>query len=112
MTVTEEYIAHLNEPEKTVIENMYSVVRQTAPGSTEGFSYGMPAFKYKGKGLVAVMANNKFLSIYPFGAVGKLGLDLSEFECTSGSIHFSVENPVTDELLRQIVTSRMRQIDA
>jgi uncharacterized protein YdhG (YjbR/CyaY superfamily) len=110
MTVIDNYLAGLNGDERKTIERLYDIVREAAPEATEELSYAMPAFKYKGKGLVAIMANQKFLSLYPFQAVDRLGLDLSAYECTSGSIHFSAKQSIPDELLRAIVTSRMRQI--
>lgn len=112
MSVIDDYLAQLNGPEKSTVEHMYGIVRQLVPDATEELSYAMPAFKYKGKSLVAIMANKNFLSLYPFGAVNKLGLDVSAFECTDGSIHFSVDKPISDDLLRQIITARMKQIDA
>lgn len=111
MSVIDEYLASLSGREKATIEHMYGVVRQMVPEAAEELSYAMPAFKYKGKGLVAVMSNKNFLSLYPFGAVDKLGIDLSTFECTSGSIHFSADKPIADNLLREIITARLRQID-
>lgn len=111
MTVIDDYISHLSGPEKLVIEHMYSLVRKMVPNATEELSYAMPAFKYKAKGLVAIIANKEFLSLYPFGSVDKLGVDISAYECTSGSIHFSVDKPIPDGLLSQIITARMRQID-
>lgn len=111
MTVIDSYLETLSEPEKQTVTHMYGIVRQIVPSATEELSYAMPAFKYKGKGLVAVIANENFLSLYPFEAVERLGLDLSAYECTSGSIHFSIGNPIPDELLRDIITARMRQID-
>jgi uncharacterized protein YdhG (YjbR/CyaY superfamily) len=111
MTVVTDYLASLPQPAKGVVEHMYAVARELAPDATEELSYAMPAFKYRGKGLVAVMVNKDFLSLYPFGAVAKLGLDLSAYECTTGSIHFSIDHPVPDDLLRQIIAARMRQLE-
>jgi uncharacterized protein YdhG (YjbR/CyaY superfamily) len=108
MSVIDDYLASLSGPEKALIAHMYEIVRREVPEATEGISYGMPAFKYEGKGLVAIMANKYFLSLYPFCAVEKLGLDVSNFECTSGSIHFNTDKPITDDLLRQILIARMR----
>ena len=112
MTVIDNYLVGLNEPEKSVVKHMYSIVRKIVPGATEELSYAMPAFKYKGKGLVAIMVNKEFMSLYPFGSVDRLGVNVAAYECTSGSIHFSVDKPITDKLLKQIVVARMRQIDA
>jgi len=106
MSVIDEYVATLSGSEREVVEHMYALVRQWVPDATEELSYAMPAFKYKGKGLVAVMANKEFMSLYPFCSVERLGLDLSGFERTSGSIHFSPHQPISDELLHDIVTAR------
>lgn len=111
MSVVDEYLSTLADSEKAVVAHMYGVVREMVPDVTEELSYAMPAFKYKGKSLVAIMVNKRFLSLYPFGAVDKLGLDLSGFERTSGSVHFSVEKPIPDSLLRQIVAARLRQME-
>ena len=111
MPVVDEYIANLAEPQKSVIGHMYEIVRQMAPDATQELSYAMPAFKYKGKGLIAIIANKQFMSVYPYASVKGLGLDLSAFECTTGSIHFTVDKPIGDDLLRQIITARMSQIE-
>lgn len=111
MTTIDDYLTTLSGAEKVAIEHMYGIVREMVPEATEGMSYAMPAFKYKGKSLVAIIANKDFLSLYPFGAVEKLDLDLSAFECTSGSIHFTAEKPISDELLRKIIAARVQQID-
>jgi uncharacterized protein YdhG (YjbR/CyaY superfamily) len=111
MSVVDDYLASLSGAEKATVSHMYGIVREMVPETTEEMSYAMPSFKYKGKSLVAIMANKNFLSLYPFGAVDNLGLDLSAFECTSGSIHFTPENPIPDNLLHQIITVRMERID-
>jgi len=112
MSVIDDYLKSLAEPERQIIAHMYDVARKLAPETTAELSYNMPALKYRGKGLVAIMSNKHFLSLYPFIAVDKLGVELSEFEGTTGSIHFTLENPISDDLLRSIITSRMQQIDA
>jgi len=111
MSVIDDYLATLSGAEKTLVEHMCGGVRRMVPIVTEELSYAMPAFKYKGKGLVAIMVNKQFLSLYPFGSVEGLGLDLIGFEGTKGSIHFSVEHPLPDDLLCQIITKRIQQIE-
>lgn len=110
MSVIDDYISSLSDPEKSIIKHMYDVVRQLVPDSIEGISYSMPALKYKGKALVAIMANKNFLSLYPFGSIEKLGVDVSAFDQTSGSIHFTTDKPIPDELLKAIIEARKRQI--
>ena len=112
MGVVDEYIASLEKPAKEIISHMYEVAQQVLPDATQEMSYAMPSLKYKSKSLIAIMANKNFLSLYPFGGVEKLGLDLSAYECTRGSIHFSKDKPIPDDLLRNIVTTRVRQIES
>lgn len=46
----------------------------------------------------------------PCGSV--LATQLSGLETTSGSVHYSVDHPVLDDLLRRIVELRRAEIDA
>ena len=110
MSVIDDYLETLSGAEKATLAHMYGIVREMVPDATEELSYAMPAFKYKGKSLVAIMATKNFLSLYPFGNTANLGLDLSAFEGTKGSIHFSPENPISDALLQKIVQARIQQI--
>lgn len=111
MSVIDDYLASLNGSAKATITHMYDIVREMVPDAAEEMSYAMPAFKYKGKSLVAIMVNKNFLSLYPFCGLSRLGLDLSNYETTTGSIHFTSENPIPDELLRQIIAARLEQIE-
>ncbi len=110
MSVVDDYLVTVADPEKSVLEHMYAAVREAVPDTTEELSYNMPAFKWQGKGLIAIMSNKNFMSIYPFCNHERLGLDLSGYETTKGSIHFTLEHPVSDELLRAIIAARQKQI--
>ena len=56
----------------------------------------------------------KFLSLYPYsGAVIASVLEaLSDFETTSGSIHYSADHQLPDAIVRRIVEARRAEIDA
>jgi uncharacterized protein YdhG (YjbR/CyaY superfamily) len=110
MTVVDDYLRTLDGQERQILVRMYSLVRRLVPDATEDISYAMPAFKYEGKGLVAIIANSHFMSLYPFAAVKRLGVDLSGYQCTDGSVHFTTDRPLSDELLQQIVVARLKQI--
>lgn len=99
-------------PRKQLLSIFYALARQLVPNATEEMSYAMPSFKYKGKGLVAIMANKNFLSLYPFGSIEKLHVDVSDFEQTSGSVHFTTSKPISDKLFTEIIKARLGQIDS
>lgn len=112
MSVINEYLATLDEPKKALLAHMYDVVRDTIAETSEEVSYGMPAFKWRGKGVVAILANKDFCSLYPFCNLDRLGLSIDGFETTKGSIHFSQEHPIPDTLLIEILQARQQQIIA
>ncbi|TAH36293.1 DUF1801 domain-containing protein [Candidatus Saccharibacteria bacterium] len=110
MSVIDDYLATVEGSKAAVLEHMYVVVREAMPEATEELSYNMPTFKWRGKGVIAILSNKNFLSIYPFCNHDRLGLDLSSYETTKGSIHFTPEHPVPDDLLRAIIAARQQQI--
>lgn len=112
MTVIDEYLAGLSSPEKEILEHMYAIVRAEVPDASEEIYYAAPSFKYKGEGLIAIVVQKKFISLYPFCGLERLGIDFSGFETTSGSLHFTAEKPVLDGLLRQIIAARVSLITA
>ena len=61
----DEYLAGVPEPARGTLGKVRAVIRSAAPPeTTEGISYGMPAFKYKGP-LVAFAAFSDHCSLFP-----------------------------------------------
>lgn len=113
MPVINEYLATLAPEVRAEFERMFRIVRASVPDPSEGMSYAMPAVLYKGWPVISLIVNKKFLSLIPFSGkvVAQLEKELAGFECTSGSIHFSLDQPIPDQLLRQILRLRMAEID-
>ena len=109
-----EYVRTVEEPHRTELARVYAVARAVVPEAVEGTSYAMAALLYRGKGLIATVRAKQFLSLYPFSGrvLSDLAGELTDFETTRGSLHYSVEHPVPDDLLRRIVELRRAEIDA
>ena len=109
-----DYLATIEEPHRTELARVYAVAAEVVPPAVEGSSYGMAALLYRDKGLIAAVRAKKFLSLYPYSGsvLSDLADSLTDFETTSGSLHFSVEHPVPDDLLRRILELRRAEIDA
>ena len=71
--------------------------------------YGLPALRVEGKVVIGFKANKSDYSIYPFsgGAAERFPNELEGRTVTSGSIHFTPEDPISDDLLRRIVEWRI-----
>jgi uncharacterized protein YdhG (YjbR/CyaY superfamily) len=114
MGVVAEYLDTIDGADRDALEHIYAIARDLVPESEEGTSYAMPALLYRGKGLIATLRAKNFLSLYPYsGAVVALVTDeLTGFETTTGSIHYSTEHQLPDAVLRRIVEARRAEIDA
>jgi len=110
MSLIAEYLSTVSGPEHDLLEHMYGIVRAEVPDATEVLSYNMPAFAHKGKAFIAILSNKKFMSLYPFCGLQRLDIDFSDYECTTGSIHFSPDRPISDELLRRIIRTRLESL--
>jgi Domain of unknown function (DU1801) len=63
----DEYLARADHEQRAALEVLRRTIAKVAPDATEGFSYGMPAFRYRGRPLVGFAAFKKHCSLFPMG---------------------------------------------
>ena len=112
-TVAEYHAAIEDTTRRVALQRVADLVRETVPDVVEGTSYAMPAFLYRGQGLLAAMATTEHLAIYPYSGsiLPALAERLEAFSCTAGTLRFQPEAPPSDELIVDIVLRRRAQID-
>ena len=108
------YLSTVEGVDRDALQRVFAIAREVVPEAEEGTSYAMAALLYRDKGLIAAVRAKKFLSLYPYsGAVIASVLEtLSDFETTSGSIHYSAVHQLPDAIVRRIVEARRAEIDA
>ena len=108
------YLSTIDGADRDALQRVFAIARDVVPEAVEGTSYAMAALLYRDKGLIATVRTKSFLSLYPYsGAViASLLAELSDFETTTGSIHYSAHHPLPDALVRRIVHARRTEIDA
>jgi len=111
-TVT-DYLHTISAPNRDVLERVVAIARELAPGVEEGTSYGMPALLLDGKGFLSVLETKKHLALYPFSGqiLGRLEDELDGFSWSPGTLRFSADNPVPDELVRHILELRLAELE-
>jgi uncharacterized protein YdhG (YjbR/CyaY superfamily) len=105
----EAYLAMVPVPARTTLEKIRAMIRAAAPAyATEGMSYAMPAFKYKGA-LVAYAAFKDHCSLFPMGssAIEEFAEELKGFRTSKGTIQFPVDKPLPKALVAKIVKARV-----
>ena len=107
----DEYLAAVPEPARSTLKHMRAVIRSVVPaGTTEVISYGIPTFRYK-RGLVAFAAFSKHCSFFPLGssALDSFKEELKDFRVSKGTLHFPLDKPLPDALVKKIVKARIAE---
>ena len=106
----ETYLVDMPAEKRAVLEALRQRIRAIVPDAEEVISYGLPAFRVEGKVVIGFKANKNDYSIYPFrgGAADRFPDELKGRTVTSGSIHFTPDDPVPDDLLRRIIEWRIQ----
>jgi uncharacterized protein YdhG (YjbR/CyaY superfamily) len=107
----EEYLAALPERSRAALEAVRATVRAAAPDATEGISYGMPAFKDRGRILVYYAAFANHYSLFPGSgtSVEAAGEEAARHVAGKGTLRFSYDEPVPVDLVSRIVAVRLAE---
>jgi uncharacterized protein YdhG (YjbR/CyaY superfamily) len=105
-----DYLARVPEPARATMKKVRAAIRAAAPAATtEGISWGMPMFKYKGM-LLGLAAFSNHCSIFPGPTViAALRSELSGFRTSKGTIQFPMDKPLSAALVRKIVKARIAE---
>ena len=66
----DEYLAALDEPKRSTLEELRRTILEVIPEADQGMSYGMPAFKVGGKVVAGFAAFKNHLELLPAQRVG------------------------------------------
>ena len=114
MSEMDEYIDGLSPEQQAALTRVREVVERVAADAEEGVSYGMPAYLYAGRPLLGFRAAKKHLSVFPFSpaAVEAVKDRLEGFDLSKGTIRFTPDRPVPDDVLGDLVRARKEEIAA
>jgi len=106
----DEYLDRVPEPARTTLKKIRAVIRSVAPPeATEGISYGMPTFKYKGM-LASFAAFSDHCSLFPgAGPTIEFKNELKNFQTSKGTIRFAPNKPLPATLLRRLMKARIAE---
>jgi len=106
----DEYLAGVPEPARSTLAKIRAAIRSAVPPeATEGISYGIPTFKYKGP-LVWFAAFSNHCSLFPTASVIEaFKSELKGFTTSKGTIHFPTDKPLSAALVKKLVKVRVAQ---
>lgn len=109
----EAYLAPLPPEQRAALEQLRAQIRALVPDAAETISYGMPTFKVHGRGVIGYAAWKNHLAIYPMSGelLVRYADQLTGYASTKGSLHFTPDRPIPPAVLRDLVRSRLADIE-
>ncbi|GGM92922.1 hypothetical protein GCM10009721_18500 [Terrabacter tumescens] len=114
MGTISDYLDGLAPDQREALQRVVDVARRVAPEAEEGTSYGMPALRLDGRPLVGITASARHLSLFPFSpaVVEAVAPDLGGFSLSKGTIRFTVDQPLPEPVVEQVVRLRRAELEA
>jgi uncharacterized protein YdhG (YjbR/CyaY superfamily) len=106
------YLATLPTDKRTALQKLRTTIAAAAPAAEQGFSYGLPAFRLRGRPLVCYGASAKHCSLHPMSpaVIRAHAADLEGYELSKGTIRFVPETPLPTALVKRLVKARMAEL--
>lgn len=110
----EAYLAERPPAIRAALERLRAQITSAVPEAEPAISYGMPAFRYRGKPVAGYAGHASHCGFYPMsGSVLDAFVDdLADFDVTKGTVRFDPAMGLPDALVAAIVHARMAEIDA
>jgi uncharacterized protein YdhG (YjbR/CyaY superfamily) len=107
------YLATRPADQREALQRLRGQIARAAPAAVETISYGMPAFKLRGRFLVSYAGWKAHCSIYPLtDAFLKANSEpLKGYGRTKGSLHFTPETPLPPSLVDRLVRERIADLE-
>lgn len=106
------YLAKLEDPKRSTLEALRNSILAVVPKAEECISYGMPAFRIDGKVVAGFGSFAKHLSYFPHSGTVLPALvdELGAYDCTKGTLKFSIDKPLPKTLVKKLIAARKRQL--
>jgi uncharacterized protein YdhG (YjbR/CyaY superfamily) len=110
-TPIDEYLASLDEPKRATLTLLRATIMAIVPEAEQCISYRMPAFKLRGKTIAGFAAFKDHLSYLPHSGsvIPQLAEQTAAYTSTKGSLHFPVDKPLPEALVRKLLEVRMAE---
>ena len=107
----DQYLGTLDEPKRATLAELRDTIVAIVPDAEQCMSYGMPAFKLRGKTIAGFAAFKNHLSYLPHSGsvIPQLAKETDGYTKTKGSLHFPVHKPLPKKLVKKLLDARMAE---
>lgn len=110
MSPIDNYLKNVTPEQRKALKHVRDIALTLVPEPQEVISYGVPTIKYKGTYVIYFAAYKNHMSLYP-GAPLDLKEKLKGFKMAKGTIQFTHDKPVPDDIIKELVKRRVADID-
>ncbi len=105
----DEYLRGVEEPKRNALQTLRRTILEIVPDAEQVISYGLPAFRVRGKTVAGFAAFKTHLSYLPFSGsvLGQLADELDGYTMTKSSLHFPVDRPLSKDLVKKLIALRL-----
>ena len=113
ITSVDEYLNELPDDVYTVLENIRQIIKFLVPDAEETISYQVPSYKHKGM-LVGFGASKDHCSFFVMSStlLKDFDEDIKDFDTSTGTIRFTPDKPIPNDLITRIVMARLAENEA
>jgi uncharacterized protein YdhG (YjbR/CyaY superfamily) len=107
----DQYLGTLDEPKRATLAQLRDTIVAIVPDAEQCISYGMPAFKLRGKTIAGFAAFKNHLSYLPHSGsvITRLAEETEGYTKTKGSLHFPIDKPLPKTLVKKLLDDRMAE---
>jgi uncharacterized protein YdhG (YjbR/CyaY superfamily) len=107
----DQYLDALEEPKRATLALLRQTILDLLPEAEQGISYGVPAFRVRGKTVAGFAAFKDHLSYLPHsGSVfPQLKDELKGYSTSSGALRFDIGHALPAALVQKLIAVRLQQ---
>jgi uncharacterized protein YdhG (YjbR/CyaY superfamily) len=108
----DDYLAGLDEPKRSTLQDLRRTILAIIPDAEQGISYGMPAFKVRGKAVAGFAAFKHHLSYFPHSGtvLPELPEEVAGYGGSTGTLQFAVDTPLPRALVEKLIAVRLGEL--
>ena len=104
-------LAKLPSDQRAALQSLRTIILSVMPGAEEMISYGVPMFKWNGKGVIAMSAKKDYCSLHLMSPPLAKAMEKELKPYIKGvTLHFKPDKPLPASLVKKIVKARMKEM--
>jgi uncharacterized protein YdhG (YjbR/CyaY superfamily) len=107
----DEYLGALSNEQRSALTKIRRAIESAAPDAEGCVSYGLAAYRHRGRMLVAFGAKAGHCAFYPMSStiVPAMRDDLAGYDTSTGTIRFPATKPLPAALVRKLVKAKIAE---